>query len=627
MTIFERITERAYQVYEKLGVTILVILCSVFFFEPLIAQSGDEKVELSVEVESAPRVGIPFKVTFNINSEARDLRMPSLDPSLRVDMGPFVSSGRSSTYSSGSGRKVTKFTTFSYMLVASKEGTFEIPASTVKVGTSTYTSKPKSFTVFSADAAGADAIDEGAGAAAGRQLVDLNKGVFITLSLSKRTMYEQEGFLATFKLYSLYDISFQNVKFPEFDGFLVHEIEQPNVIQLSSEQYNGKIYLTGILKQSFLIPQRSGELTIPAGKFDLIVNVPVKRSGNSLESFFEDFLGGSTNVEKTISSKPMKVNVKPLPTPQPEGFNGAVGDFTMDTEVPSSVVKAGESYRINVKVKGKGNIRLIDIPKPAFPNNFEEYDPQEESDISVSANGISGSKEVQYFAVPRTHGDFEIPPIEFIYFNPATGKYHTIKSKEFKLHVDQGDGTQQAAVSNYSQKQDVEVLGSDIRYIKTNKKATRMPKLNIMGYISTYLMLLAISIVLFFIFRSKRNEKSDTALYRSKRASKVAKRWLSSAAASLKKGDDDSYYEILLSGLTDYFTSKLHIPMSSWSKEYADEILKEKNAPETVRQEMINLFSDLEFSRYTHSASVHHKEELYERSATLITKIEDLKLS
>lgn len=104
-----------------------------------------------------------------------------------------------------------------------------------------------------------------------------------------------------------------------------------------------------------------------------------------------------------------------------------------------------------------------------FPNDFDVYDPKVEMDIKTTTAGVSGSKTIEYMAIPRYAGDFEIPAIAFSYFDIKSGSYKTIKSEPYKLHVEQGKGGSGSSpvVSNFSNKESVKYLGKDIRYLKT----------------------------------------------------------------------------------------------------------------------------------------------------------------
>ena len=123
------------------------------------------------------------------------------------------------------------------------------------------------------------------------------------------------------------------------------------------------------------------------------------------------------DVNKELVSQPATINVKPLPSGKPASFSGAVGDFTMTADINTDHVKANEAVTIKVKISGNGNLKLVKNPEVAFPNDFDIYDPKVESDTKTTTAGVSGSKTIEYMAIPRYNGNFEIPAIQFSYFD------------------------------------------------------------------------------------------------------------------------------------------------------------------------------------------------------------------
>ena len=104
------------------------------------------------------------------------------------------------------------------------------------------------------------------------------------------------------------------------------------------------------------------------------------------------------------------------------------------------------------------------MPELNLPSGFEKYEPKTSENIN-KRNIISGSKTAEYLMIPRVVGKREIPPVEFNYFNPAKKKYVTLRSKSFKLNITQGE---QLPEVEYTGKEDVQHLGTDIRFIKTS---------------------------------------------------------------------------------------------------------------------------------------------------------------
>lgn len=246
-------------------------------------------------------MGEQFRLSFTVNAEAKDLRVQEM-PDFEVLMGPSQSKSYSSSWVNGQSSSETTIT-FTYILMPKKVGTFNIAPATIKVNGANYVSNALSVKVLPPDKASSASGDKSTGSnsnQAGSQAIS-NDGLFIKMQVASRTVYEQEGFVVTFKLYSLYDCGLNEVKFPEFEGFLAQEIELPEQKQWGLENYNGRNYRTVVLKQTVLYPQRSGKLTIPAGKFEAVVRL---RSQQKVKSIFDDFFDSYQDVKKVITSTP-----------------------------------------------------------------------------------------------------------------------------------------------------------------------------------------------------------------------------------------------------------------------------------------------------------------------------------
>lgn len=405
-------------------------------------------------------MGEQFRLTFTVNAEGRDLRVQEM-PDFDVLMGPSQSTSYSSSWVNGKSTSETTVT-YTYVLMPKKEGTFNIAPATIKVNGSNYTSNGLAIKVLPADKAGKQEAETTTASGA-----ISNDRLFVKMDVSKRSVFEQEGFLVTFKVYSLENFSITGLKYPEFEGFLVQEVELPQEKQLTLENYNGRNYQSAVMRQVILYPQRSGKITIEGGKYDAVVRVRMQQAGGG--SIFDSFFDSYRDVSKVLTTSPVTIDVKPLPSGKPASFSGAVGTFSMTADISSNNVKTDEAVTIKVKITGNGNVKLVKNPEVVFPNDFDVYDPKVEMDIKTTTAGVSGSKTIEYMAIPRYAGDFEIPAIAFSYFDIKSGSYKTIKSEPYKLHVEQGKGGSGSSpvVSNFSNKESVKYLGKDIRYLKT----------------------------------------------------------------------------------------------------------------------------------------------------------------
>lgn len=595
----------------------LAFLFVLFLTAGYMAQAAD--VTFKAVAPNAVVMGQQFRLAYTVNAEAKasDLRIPEL-ADFDVLMGPSVSSSMSTQIIGGSVSTETAFT-FTYILMPKKEGTFDIGPASIKVKGANYTSNAVSVKVLPPDkAAEAGAGNSGQAASIGKD------DYFVRMEVSDRNVYEQEGFLVTFKLYAARMCGLENAKFPEFEGFLAQEIEQPNP-QWTQDHYNGRNYFTVVLKQTVLYPQRSGKLTIESGKFDAVIRIPSQRK---IRSIFDEFMDSYDQVKKVLASNPVTIDVKPLPSGKPASFSGAVGNFTMTSDINSTKVKTNDAVTIKVKISGNGNIKLIKNPEVVFPNDFDIFDPKVETDVKTTTAGVTGSKTIEYMAIPRYAGDFEIPAIAFSYFDPKSGAYKTLKSEPYKLHVEQGEGGNASSpvVSNFSNKESVKYLGKDIRFLKVkdfNFVENNDIFFGSFMYYMCYLVPALLFIVFFFIYRKQVKENSNIALVRTKKANKIAVKRLKNAGRLMKENKKEEFYDEVLRALWGYLSDKLNIPQANLTKDNVEIELAKYGVDDSLTKEFMDILNTCEFARYAPAQSSDAMDKLYELTVDAIGKMEN----
>lgn len=595
----------------------LAFLFVLFLTVGVMAKAAD--VVFKAVAPNAVVMGQQFRLAYTVNAEAKasDLRIPEL-ADFDVLMGPSTSSSMSTQIVNGSVSTETSYT-FTYILMPKKEGTFNIGPASIKVKGANYTSNALALKVLPPDkAAEASSSNGGQTAAIGKD------DYFVRVEVSDRNVYEQEGFLVTFKLYAARMCGLNNAKFPEYEGFLAQEIEQKDP-QWSQDHYNGRNYYTVVLKQTVLYPQRPGKLTIDSGRFDAVITVPTQRK---IRSIFDDFMDAYDKVQKVLVSSPVTIDVKPLPSGKPASFSGAVGNFSMTSDINSTNVKTNDAVTIKLKISGNGNIKLIKNPEVVFPNDFDIFDPKVETDLKTTTAGVSGSKTIEYMAIPRYAGDFEIPAIAFSYFDPKSGSYKTLKSDAYKLHVEQGEGGSGTSpvVSNFSNKESVKYLGKDIRYLKVkdfNFIANNDIFFGSFMYYMCYLVPAILFIVFFFIYRKQVKENSNIALVRTKKANKIAVKRLKNAGKLMKENKKEEFYDEVLRALWGYLSDKLNIPQASLTKDNVETELAKYGVDSTLTNEFMDILNTCEFARYAPAQASDAMDKLYELTVDAIGKMEN----
>lgn len=566
--------------------------------------------------------GNKFSVTFRVaNGDGSSLKVPQIDGCTLL-YGPSTSTMQSYQFVNGQ-QTSSRSTDYSYIYRADKAGTFTIGEASVVIDGKRYTTRPVSFKVLPADKAA-----QGAGANPGVRVDDYStqtsdravsaNDVFVRIILSRSKVYEQEAVECTIKLYTKYQISsFMATTQPSFDGFLIQELNlQPSLNEI--EHYNGQNYMTAILKKCIIFPQKSGKLTINSGKYDITV-VQHERMGG--------FFGGSRPVERQlkVSSNSASVTVDALPQPQPDGFSGAVGQFSISSELKESSFRTNEAASLVYTIKGTGNIKYLKEPVIDFPSEFEQYTPKSDIQASVSGNNVTGTMTVEYTFIPQSVGDFRIGSNKFIYFNPSTRQYVTLTTPSYDIKVAKGAG--HSNVSAVDQ-QNITAKNTDIRHIKTGDKhpsKTHTLAVNTSWYWILYGVLLFALILIVYLYGKQARANADIRGTRLARANKVARRRLKEAKKFMDSRQSDKFYEELLRATWGYLSDKLGIPASQLSRDNISAELSSYGAPEALADRFISVLDDCEMSRYTPMGSDENMADIYNRASEAMNEMASLK--
>lgn len=576
-------------------------------------------------------VGEQFQVSYELNGDGKDFRTPNFT-NFEVIGGPFSSTSSSVQIINGSVTK-TNTQTYSFHLRAIKEGRFTMPQASITVDRKRITSEPCEINVV-ASSNGISSLSGSGKISNNSQTNDNAKEIFMEAVPSKKKVYIGEQLMLTYRLFYTIPISQLSVsKSPSYSGFWTKDVTSNNgTLQQSSIMRDGKQYNVSTLQEMVLFPQKSGTLTIDPLDITCLAQIRQQRNRSQTYDPFEDFFGdvfgtSYTNVKKEIKSQPINIEVMPLPTAnKPQSFKGAVGQFTFTSKIDKKELNVNEAFTLTLTVSGKGNIELLELPKPSFPPDFEVYDPKITLSVKDNALGISGSKKAEYIVIPRVSGDFTLDEIEFSYFNTSLERYETLKSETEQIKVNKIEGNSGNNVVYTPGQADIKYLGSDILHINTSNK------LNITGvtfYMSTtYIIMLCIMIATFVttlvIFKRRVQLNKNQVLKRNKQATKIAKKRLNNAYNFLKTNNQNSFYEELSQALWGYISDKLNIVRSQLSMETVKEMMLNKNVSEDIVNEFIELLNNCEFARFAPGDPNKKMEDLYQKGIEIITKSEKI---
>lgn len=438
-------------------------------------------------------------------------------------------------------------------------------------------------------------------------------------SLNKSSVYEQEAVECTLKLYTKYDgiSSFAQTTPESYEGFLIEEVDMKNN-PVDIEHYNGQNYRVVVLRKYIIFPQKSGKLTLKTGAYDVVVQ--------QYERIDNGYFYMTRPVERNVKlpSSDVVINVRPLPSPAPVDFNGAVGRFDVTSSLSSQNLRTNEAASLKYTITGTGNIKYIKAPAVTFPDEFQQYSPNQNVEARVSGANVTGKMDIEYTFVPDAVGEFEIKASPFVYFDPSKNEYVTIDLPSYNVSVAKGVG----GGSQESDQKAVKVKNTDIRHIKTGDKSlshTHTLYAKTVWYWAIYpaMTLLLVLITLVAIKRHKAN--SDVVGMRKSKAGKMAKKRLAVAYNLMQKNDSAAFYDAVLKALWGYISDKLSIPMSALTRSNVSEELTRYGADEETIAHVINVLDECEMARYTPESLNRPLKEVYDSAFSAMNDLQSVK--
>ena len=610
----------------KISLTALFVLA-------IFSASAAEKVTFEANSPLMVAVGEAFRVEFTLNAEpdADSFKAPSFE-GFDVIAGPSVSTGSSIQYINGSISKSFSYG-ITYVLLPQAAGNVTIGAAEAKVDGTAYRTKPLPIEIVNeGDASRARQQPQGrtggsGDAQASAQGQVAKDDILLRAVVSRSSVYKNEPLHVAFKLYTR--VPYVNIvpeSAPSFNGFWSQDLTDPNSARVGRETYNGKVYETRVLYDYLLYPQQVGSLTIDPVDMTVVAQVVVQ-SRNA-----DPFFGGGRevfNVPRKVQSQRVTVTVKPLPSGAPSSFSGAVGRFTMDTQLPSERIAANSGATFTVKISGTGNLTFVQAPKLPLPTSFEQYNVKTTESINTSATGISGYRQFEYPFIARAEGTYDIEPIEFTYFDPQRVQYVTLRSKPLTLEITpdaRGGGDAVVMQGRGMSKEEVKMLGQDIRFIKlggAQLRSERVPFIFSAAYWILLLGVLALFTMIYVALRKQIRESQNVALVRGKRANKVAVQRFRAAKRYMEEQNRHAFYEEMLRALWGYMSDKFNIPVANLMKENVREELHKRGVSSEDSQRFTDIITQCDEAQYS-PVETARMNDVYSEGVNLISRIESV---
>ena len=587
---------------------------------------ADGDVSFEINTPLMVTAGEMFRVEFvltNAEPDEGSFKVPSFE-GLEVLAGPTTATGHSFQSINGVSSSKSTFT-ITYVVMGQTAGNITISEAEVAVKGKRYKTKATPIEVVAQSAKRDEQAAAEQGTAVQNQIAQ--DDILLRLNLSRNNVYQGEPIRASLTLYTRASIAgFEDVKLPSFNGFWSQELPVDNY-RATRQTVDGKVYDSQIIKEYLLYPQQTGTLSIESADITAVAQV-VMRTNRAFDPFFG---GGSEvyNVPRKLSTGRVNVTVKELPAGAPASFTGAVGAFTMDTQLPSTELKANSAASYTVKIAGTGNLTFLQAPKLSLPSSFELYDVRSTESIHSTTAGTTGYRQFEYPFIARAEGEYDIPAIEFSYFSPEKNAYVTLSSAALTLNVapdgSAGVATPQQIITGTS-KEGVRQLGSDIRFIKLGEPALRAVAAPLMlstTYFVIVLLILIAAVAAYFILRRVIRDSKNTVLVRNRRANKVAVQRFRAAERFMREQNRHAFFEEMLRALWGYMSDKLNIPVSNLTKENIREELQRRGCSAEDAHHFTDIISRCDEAQYSPAESVQ-MSDVYAEGVNIISRIESI---
>lgn len=573
----------------------------------LVATLASAQVKFEAKV-SKTKLGVNerLRIDFEMNKDGDNFNPPSFN-GFTVIGGPNQSVSNSWINGVRTYKK-----TYSYFLAPKSRGNFTIGQATIEIEGEIYKTTPVKIEITAAIDKPKDPNDPDYVA---------SNNIHLVAEVSNSNPYLNEAITVVYKLYVAPTTGVDNwreIDIPRYDDFWSQNIDTKGQ-RVQNGTYQGEDYRYLVLRKTVLYPQRTGKLNIEPLSLNVSVQVPTNR---------RDIFGSRlmTRVNRTVSAGNRTINVKPLPSVgKPADFSGAVGDFSFKVTTSKTELDATESLQAKVEVRGKGNLKLFNLPKITLPSSLEVYEPEHEENVSTTTRGMQGSISDSYTIVPQYKGKYPLPSISFSYFDLETETYKRLSSEEIIINVLNGPAntnSQASTSSNTNVKQAVVSNNNQFAFIKTKTDLVTTHNTYFFKSKLFWSLLLAPFLVIplvILVRRKKAIRDADVTGNKIRRADKLARKYLKGAKKQL--GKKEAFYEALEKALHNYLKAKLRIETSDLSKDRIQSLLLERNVENEVVSDFIAIFENCELARYTPITNVTMQAD-YDKAAKTISLID-----
>jgi len=513
---------------------------------------------------------------------------------------------------------VSSSVTHMYVLLPQREGRFTIgPIEVRAVGKVLHT---QPITVSVARTAGTPI-------ASGDTQVEAARPIRLQIAVDKSKAYVNERIPARVQLL-VGQRGVRGIEMPSLkgDGFLVKPFGQPTQ---SDVVINGESW-TLLEFDTEIVPIRAGALTLGPATLDCQVVVrraPARRrAGWSQDPFdrffgqdspFDEFFGIGSLEPVTVTAEPVTVEVKPLPEEgKPADFAGAVGQFSLDVKAVPTQVAVGEPVTLTMTISGTGNFDTVTPPVASCdPKQFKVYEPKLQQ--APGGDQRADRKVFEQVLIPLQEQVTQVPELRFSYFDPAAGRYVTVRQGPMPITVTPAARqepmrvVEQAPAASGAAAPIAEPLGQDILFIKERLGPRRVERprwyadgLWLWCQLSP-LLLLGLGV---WWRRRQQLLENNPAAMRASGAMSRALGQLEAARRLSERGQSREFCEEISRTLQRYVRDRFNLSSGALTRVELERDLRPLGVPDDLLRDLLEVFERCEAARFAPSSSSSSQE-------------------
>lgn len=562
--------------------------------------------KIEVNAPKDVEVGRPFTISYTItglgNSKVNISEQPSHD-GLELLYGPATSRNSEINYING---RVTSSSSlnYTYTFLATDRGNFKISGLRLELNDGrTLLAPTKSIQAFPETTRQLDV----------RQGLNPRKQYHYLAIVDKRSVYEQEALPITYKLYAQSNFSLVETREPAYDDFISQNLKADGVTQIVREEYKGHLYNTVEIYKELIYPQKSGRLVIPSNK--ATIQIPLEADDNP-------FLGQL--IDRTLTTQPISIEVKPLPkSSQPDDFSGAVGQFSVQSNISTQTPKTNEAFSLKYTLKGNGNLKMAKLPEINFPSGLEIYPPTDQIEENPLGQAITSTRTIEYSIIPREIGTYTLPALSLSYFDPQLGQYKKLQTNPQQIEVLPGKVMEEASQIVSTGHHQSPTSPHLLSYRRGTSEPHGLSFVNSWFYPTCYTLLVFFMLLIIVWIKKQQKRKADIWTYEASRANLVARKRLRLAHKYSREGQNDAFYEEALRAMWEYIGNKLMLPSGELNRTIVAEQLAKRGIAQEQIIEWTQTMDTIEFARFAPGTNKQNSLALYNRAANIIAYIEN----